>query len=102
MTWILSLVFRTLTLTTGSQQLLDLHGWLYVQDLHYVAIHSHTRLGKYLVRDLQRDKPKMTTCKVSKSIVGAYDWIWVLTGADRYVQICTKEVDKYYLFKINC
>ena len=80
MTWILSLVFRTLTLTTGSQQLLDLHGWLYVQDLHYVAIHSHTRLGRYLIRDLQRDTPKMTTCKVSKSIVGAYDWIKVLTG----------------------
>ena len=102
MTWILSLVFRTLTLTTGSQQLLDLHGWLYIQNLHYVAIHSYTRLGRYLIRDLQRDKPKMTTCKVTKSIVGAYDWIKVLTGADYFIQICTKEIDKYYLFKINC
>ena len=42
MTWILSLVFRTLTLTTGSQQLLDLHGWLYVKDINYIPIHSHT------------------------------------------------------------
>lgn len=102
MTWILSLVFRTLTLTTGSQQLLDLHGWLYVQDLHYVAIHSYTRLGRYLVRDLQRDTPKMTTCKVSKNIVNHYkDWLWVLTGWQYYIQICK---DKYnsFLFKINC
>ena len=102
MTWILSLVFRTLTLTTWSQQLLDLHGWLYVKDINYIPIHSHTRLWKYLVRDLQRDNPRMTTCKVSTSIIWAYDWIWVLTGADRYIQICTKETDKYYLFKINC
>lgn len=44
----------------------------------------------------------MTSCKVTKNIVGAYDWINVLTGADRYIQICSKEKDKYYLFKINC
>lgn len=102
MTWILSLVFRTLTLTTGSQQLLDLHGWLYVQNLHYVAIHSYTRLGKYLVRDLQRDKPRMTTCKVSKNIINHYkDWINVLNGWDYYIQICKDKIHSY-LFKINC
>lgn len=102
MTWILSLVFRTLTLTTWSQQLLDLHGWLYIQDLHYVAIHSYTRLGKYLVRDLQRAKPTMTTCKVSKSIVNHYkDWIKVLTWWDYYIQIC-KDRKYSYLFTINC
>ena len=102
MTWILSLVFRTLTLTTGSQQLLDLHGWLYVKDINYIPIHSYTRLGKYLVRDLQRYKPTMTTCKVTKSIVNHYTaWTKVLTGADYYIQICKDKIHSY-LFKINC
>jgi len=102
MTWILSLVFRTLTLTTGSQQLLDLHGWLYVKDINYIPIHSYTRLGKYLVRDLQRYKPTMTTCKVTKSIVNHYTaWTKVLTWWQYYIQICKDKIHSY-LFKINC
>ncbi len=102
MTWILSLVFRTLTLTTGSQQLLDLHGWLYVQNLHYIPVHSYTKLGRYLLKDLRKVKPKSTTCKVSESVLYSWATTEALIWGDYYIQICAKEVWKYYLFTINC
>lgn len=103
MTWILSLLFRVPYLTGNWQQLLDQYGWLYVQSWNYIPIHNYTRLWKYLIRDLQRDKPRMTSCKVQKSIINhKKETQAILTGADYYVQICTKIKDHSYLFKVTC